>query len=147
MDEQIRVEEQSLSEILQVRRDKLSELVAEGRDPFTITKFDRSHSSGQITENYTTEKREVTRRGSEEVEIIDAKISALNGENVVLAGRIMSKRGMGKVGFIHIQDYDGQIQVFVKKDILGEDEYNRFKKLDIGDIVGVEGEVFTTQTG
>ena len=91
MDEQMRVEEQSLSEILQVRRDKLSELVAEGRDPFTITKFDRSHSSGQITENYTTEKREVTRRGSEEVEIIDAKISALNGENVVLAGRIMSK--------------------------------------------------------
>ena len=147
MDEQNRVEEQSLSEILQVRRDKLSELVAEGRDPFTITKFDRSHSSGQLTENYTTEKREVTKRGSEEVEIIDAKISALNGENVVLAGRIMSKRGMGKVGFIHIQDYDGQIQIFVKKDILGEDEYNRFKKLDIGDIVGVEGEVFTTQTG
>ena len=147
MDEQMRVEEQSLSEILQVRRDKLSELVAEGRDPFTITKFDRSHSSGQITQNYTTEKREITKRGSEEVEIIDAKISALNGENVVLAGRIMSKRGMGKVGFIHIQDYDGQIQVFVKKDILGEDEYNRFKKLDIGDIVGVEGEVFTTQTG
>ena len=147
MDEQMRVEEQSLSEILQVRRDKLSELVAEGRDPFTITKFDRSHSSGQITQNYTTEKREITKRGSEEVEIIDAKISALNGENVVLAGRIMSKRGMGKVGFIHIQDYDGQIQVFVKKDILGEDEYNRFKKLDIGDIVGVEGEVFKTRHG
>ena len=147
MDEQNRVEEQSLSEILQVRRDKLSELVAEGRDPFTITKYDRTHLSGQITNDYTTEKREVTKRGSEEVEVIDAKISALNGENVVLAGRIMSKRGMGKVGFVHIQDYDGQIQIFVKKDILGEDEYNRFKKLDIGDIVGVEGEVFTTQTG
>ena len=69
-------QEQELSEILQVRRDKLSELVAEGRDPFTITKFDRSHSSGQITQNYTTGKREITKRGSEEVEIIDAKISA-----------------------------------------------------------------------
>ncbi len=149
MDEQNRIqqEEQNLSEILQVRRDKLSELVAEGRDPFTITKYDRTHTSGQLTQNYTTEKREITKRGSEEVEVIDAKISPLNGENVILAGRIMSKRGMGKVGFVHIQDYDGQIQIFVKKDILGEDEYNRFKKLDIGDIIGVEGEVFTTQTG
>ena len=149
MDEKNRTqqEEQSLNEILQVRRDKLSELVAEGRDPFTVTKFDRTHTSGQITSDYTTEKREITKRGSEEVEIIDAKISAFNGENVILAGRIMSKRGMGKVGFVHIQDYDGRIQIFVKKDILGEDEYNHFKKLDIGDIIGVEGEVFTTQTG
>ncbi len=140
-------QEQSLSEILQVRRDKLSELVAEGKDPFTITKYERTHTSGQLTQNYTTEKREVTKRGSEEVEVIDAKISPLDGKNVILAGRIMSKRGMGKVGFVHIQDYDGQIQIFVKKDILGDDEYNRFKKLDIGDIIGVEGEVFTTQTG
>ena len=140
-------QEQSLSEILQVRRDKLTELVNDGKDPFVITKYDRTHTSGQITKNFTTEKREIIKRGSEETEIIDAKISALNGENVNIAGRIMSKRGMGKVGFLHILDYDGQVQVFVKKDILGEDEYNRFKKLDIGDIIGVEGEVFTTQSG
>ena len=138
---------QELSELLQVRRDKLSELQKEGRDPFHITKFERTHTSSQIKDDYTIEKRELIKRGSEEVEIIDAKISALDGQTVTVAGRIMSKRGMGKVGFIHIADIDGQIQVFVKKDIFGEEEYNRFKKLDIGDIIGVEGEVFTTQTG
>ena len=122
---------QELSELLQVRRDKLSELQNEGKDPFQITKFERSHTSSEIKDNYTTEKRELTKRGSDEVEIIDAKISALDGQNVTVAGRIMSKRGMGKVGFIHISDMDGQIQIFVKKDILGEDEYNRFKKLDL----------------
>lgn len=136
-----------LSELLQVRRDKLSELQEAGLDPFKITKFDRTHTSGEIKDNYTEEERELTKRGSDEVEIITAKISALNGQKVSVAGRIMSKRGMGKVGFVHIQDIDGQIQLFVKKDILGEEEYNRFKKLDIGDIVGAEGEVFTTQTG
>ncbi len=148
MSENISMENtQELSELLQVRRDKLSELQAEGRDPFHITKFERSHTSSQIKENYTTEKRELTKRGSDEVEIIDAKISPLDGQTVTVAGRIMSKRGMGKVGFVHIADLDGQIQIFVKKDIFGEEEYNRFKKLDIGDIVGAEGEVFTTQTG
>lgn len=141
------MEEQELSQLLQIRRDKLAELQEEGRDPFQITKFDRSHTSGQIKGNYTEEERELTKRGSDEVEIIKAKISSLNGQNVTVAGRIMSKRGMGKVGFVHIADIDGQIQLFVKKDILGEEEYNRFKKLDIGDIVGAHGEVFTTQTG
>ncbi|MBR5505513.1 MAG: hypothetical protein IKV73_04320, partial [Clostridia bacterium] len=136
-----------LSEILQVRREKLSELQQAGMDPFEITKFERTHTSAQIKDNYTEEEREITKRGSDEVEIIKAKISALDGQNVVIAGRIMSKRGMGKVGFLHVSDLEGQIQIFVKKDILGEDEYNRFKKLDIGDIVGAEGEVFTTQTG
>ncbi|MBQ7793928.1 MAG: lysine--tRNA ligase [Clostridia bacterium] len=136
-----------LSELLQVRRDKLSELQEAGRDPFQITKFDRTHTSGAIKDNYTEEDRELTKRGSDEVEIIKAKISALDGQKVAVAGRIMSKRGMGKVGFVHIADIDGQIQLFVKKDILGEEEYDRFKKLDIGDIVGAEGEVFTTQTG
>ena len=136
-----------LSELLQVRRDKLSELQQAGMDPFTITKFDRTHTSSEIKDNYTTEKRELTQRGSDEVQIIDAKISALDGQKVSVAGRIMSKRGMGKVGFVHVADIDGQIQLFVKKDILGEDEYNRFKKLDIGDIIGADGEVFTTQTG
>ncbi|MBQ7900698.1 MAG: lysine--tRNA ligase [Clostridia bacterium] len=139
--------EQSLSELLQIRRDKLADLVNEGCDPFAVTKYDRTHTSGQIKDNYTTEQREITRRGSDETETIEAKISALDGQNVSLAGRIMSKRGMGKVGFVHISDIDGQIQIFVKKDILGEDEYNHFKKLDIGDIIGAEGEVFTTQTG
>lgn len=136
-----------LSELLQIRRDKLTELVAEGRDPFVITKFDRSHTSKDIRDNYTIEKREITKKGSEETQIIDAKISALNGQIVSLAGRIMSKRGMGKVGFVHIADIDGQIQIFVKKDMIGEEEYARFKKFDIGDIIGAEGEVFTTQTG
>ena len=138
---------EQLSELLQVRRDKLSELQNENRDPFHITKFQRTHTSGQIKDNYTEEDRELTKRGSEEVEHIKAKISHLDGQIVSVAGRIMSKRGMGKVGFVHVADIDGQIQLFVKKDILGEDEYNRFKKLDIGDIIGAEGEVFTTQTG
>ena len=138
---------QDLNEILQVRRDKLAELQQEGRDPFEITKFERTHTSSQIKDNYTTEMREITKRGTEETETIEAKISALNGQTVIVAGRIMSKRSMGKVGFAHIADIDGQIQLFIKKDIFGEEEYNRFKKLDIGDIIGAEGEVFTTQTG
>ncbi len=139
------MEEKELSQLLQVRRDKLSELQAEGRDPFQITKYDRTHTSKQITEGYTTEERTITVR--EEEQQITAKISPLDGEKVSVAGRIMSKRGMGKVGFLHIADIDGQIQLFVKKDILGEEEYNRFKKLDTGDIIGAVGVVFTTQTG
>ncbi len=139
--------ERQLSDLLQVRRDKLAELQEAGRDPFEITKYSRTHTAAEIAENYTEEEREITKRGSEETEKIMAKISALDGQIVTIAGRIMSKRGMGKVGFIHVADISGKIQVFVKKDILGEDEYNRFKKLDIGDIIGAEGEVFTTQTG
>lgn len=139
--------EENLNELLKVRRDKLKELQQEGRDPFEITKFDRTHTSAQITADYTEEERQITKRGSEETETIMAKISALDGKIVTVAGRIMSKRGMGKVGFVHIADLEGRIQLFVKKDILGEEEYNRFKKLDIGDIVGATGEVFTTQTG
>ena len=134
-----------LSELLQVRRDKLSELQKDNRDPFEITKYNRTHTSKDIAGNYTTEERTISVHGEEKQ--VTAKISALDGQSVTVAGRIMSKRGMGKVGFVHISDIDGQIQLFVKKDILGEDEYNRFKKLDIGDIVGAEGEVFTTQTG
>ncbi len=140
-------DEKELSELLQIRRDKLTDLQNEGRDPFKITKFNRTHTSKDIKENYTEEERELKKRGSDEVEIIKAKISPLDGQNVIVAGRIMSKRGMGKVGFVHIADLNGQIQIFVKKDILGEDEYNHFKKLDTGDIIGAEGEVFTTQTG
>ncbi len=139
--------ELELSEILQIRRDKLKELQNDGRDPFEITKYDRTHTSGDIKNDYTEEEREITKRGSDVPEKIIAKISKLDGQKVSVAGRIMSKRGMGKVGFVHIADLDGQIQLFVKKDIFGEEEYNRFKKLDIGDIIGAEGEVFSTQTG
>ncbi len=139
--------ELELSEILQIRRDKLKELQDAGRDPFEITKYDRTHTSGDIKNDYTEEEREITKRGSDVPEKIIAKISKLDGQKVSVAGRIMSKRGMGKVGFVHIADLDGQIQLFVKKDIFGEEEYNRFKKLDIGDIIGAEGEVFSTQTG
>ena len=136
---------EQLSEFLQVRRDKLAELQSEGRDPFKITKFDRTATSGDIKTVAREEEREVTVRG--ETKTVTARISYFDGKQVTVAGRIMSKRGMGKVGFLHIADLNGQIQLFVKKDILGEDEYNRFKKLDIGDIIGAHGEVFTTQTG
>lgn len=138
---------QELSALLKVRRDKLKELQEAGRDPFKITKFDRTHTSGDIINGYTEEDREITKRGSDEVQHIKAKISPLDGQRVTVAGRIMSKRGMGKVGFAHIADMDGRVQLFVKRDLLGEEEYNRYKKLDIGDIVGATGEVFTTQTG
>ena len=139
------MEEKELSQLLQVRRDKLFDLQKEGRDPFEITKFDRTHTSKDITEGATEEEREITARG--ETKTVIAKVSPLDGQTVTVAGRIMSKRGMGKVGFVHIADIEGQIQLFVKKDILGEEEYDRFKKLDIGDIIGATGEVFTTQTG
>ena len=128
---------ENLNELLQVRRDKLKDLQSEGRDPFQITKFERTHTSKEIAENYTEEERQITKRGSEETETIMAKISALDGQIVSVAGRIMSKRGMGKVGFVHIADINGKIQLFVKKDILGEEDYNRFKKLDTGeDLLG-----------
>ena len=137
--------EVQLSQLLQVRRDKLKELQEAGKDPFKITKYDRTHTSKDISEGAKEEERTVVARG-EEKEII-AKISPLDGQVVSVAGRIMSKRGMGKVGFVHIADREGQVQLFVKNDILGEEEYARFKKLDIGDIIGAKGEVFTTQTG
>ncbi len=117
--------EVQLSDLLKVRREKLAELQENGRDPFEITKYEKTHTSQQIKDNY----------------------SELEGKNVSVAGRIMSKRGMGKVGFCHMQDNDGQIQLFVKKDLLGEEEYALYRKYDIGDIVGAYGEVFTTQTG
>ena len=123
--ENIENNEKELSELLKVRRDKLAELCNDGRDPFKITKFDRDETSESIKNNF----------------------DALEGKRVSIAGRIMSKRGMGKVCFCHISDIDGQIQLFVKKDILGDDEYARFKKYDIGDIVGASGEVFKTNTG
>jgi len=114
-----------LAQILKNRRDKLTELQEAGADPFQITKYDRDTTSAQIKDNYAD----------------------YEGKVVTVAGRLMSKRRMGKVGFGHLMDIEGKIQVFFKKDELGEEDYEHFKKLDIGDIIGVNGEVFTTQTG
>ena len=118
-------QEKDLNEILKIRREKLSELCDMGRDPFKIMKYDRTHSSKDVLDGF----------------------DELEGKKVSVAGRIMSKRGMGKVAFVHIQDLQGQIQLFVKRDLLGDEEYAIFKKYDIGDIVGACGEVFKTQTG
>ena len=118
-------EEMSLLDQVQVRHDKLAALRAEGRDPFIQTKYDFNADSAAIKANY----------------------EAFEGKIVRIAGRLMSKRGMGKVLFCDLQDSTGRIQLFVKIDEMGEEEFNRFKKNDIGDIVGAEGEVFTTKTG
>ena len=114
-----------VSEQAQIRRDKLAALQAEGRDPFVITKFDFDADSAAIKADY----------------------EGYEGKTVKVAGRLMSKRGQGKVMFCDLQDSTGRIQLFVKIDEMGEEEYNRFKKNDIGDIVGAEGEVFKTKTG
>ena len=118
-------QEQDLSEILKVRREKLAALRAEGRDPFKETRFDVTHHAQDIKDNF----------------------DALEGSEVRVAGRLMSKRGMGKVSFCDLQDKSGRIQLYARKDEMDEEEYNRFKKYDIGDIVGVRGEVFRTQRG
>lgn len=118
-------QEQDLNHLLKVRREKLAELQAEGKDPFQITKYQVTHHSQEIKDNFES--------------LQDREVSA--------AGRMMSKRVMGKASFCNIQDRDGSIQVYVSKDSLGEDPYKAFKKLDIGDIIGVKGTVFTTQAG
>lgn len=115
---------ENLSEVLKVRRDKLKELQEGGRDPFKISKYEVSHHSEEIKENF----------------------DSLEEKKVSIAGRIMSKRIMGKASFMHIQDQDGRIQCYVKRDDIGVDEYKLFKTFDIGDIVGVEGFVFKTKT-
>ena len=118
-------QEQDLSEILKVRREKLAALRAEGRDPFQQTRFDVSHHAQDIKDHF----------------------DELEGNEVTVGGRLMSKRGMGKVSFCDLQDKSGRIQIYARKDEMDEEEYNRFKKYDIGDIVGVRGEVFRTQRG
>ena len=117
--------QQDLSEILKVRREKLANLQQEGRDPFQETKFVVSHHAQEIKDNF----------------------DALEGSEVTVAGRLMSKRGMGKVSFCDMQDRSGRVQLYARKDEMDEEVYNRFKKYDIGDIVGVVGEVFRTQRG
>ncbi|MFR5967439.1 MAG: lysine--tRNA ligase [Oscillospiraceae bacterium] len=117
--------EQELSEILQIRREKLAALQQEGRDPFKLTRFVRSAWSNEIRDNY----------------------EAFEGKTVQAAGRIMSKRGMGKAIFCHIKDDKGQIQLYVRSDAVSEQEFADFRKYDIGDIIGVSGYVFKTKTG
>ena len=116
---------QDMGELLRIRREKLKALQDEGRDPFAITKFDVTHHTQDIKDNF----------------------DAMEGQSVSVAGRLMSKRGMGKVSFCDLQDKTGRIQIYARKDEMDEDNYNRFKKYDIGDIVGVQGEVFRTQRG
>ena len=118
-------QEQDLKQILKVRRDKLKALQDMGMDPFTITKYDVTHHAREIKDNF----------------------DALEGQTVSVGGRLMSKRGMGKVSFCDLQDKSGRIQLYARRDEMDPEEYNRFKKYDIGDIVGVEGTVFRTEKG
>ena len=119
------MEVQNLNELLQIRRDKLRELQEAGRDPFVITKYDVTHHSADIKDNY----------------------DEMEGKEVSVAGRLMSKRVMGKASFCNIQDLKGGIQCYVARDAVGEESYKDFKKMDIGDIVGLKGSVFKTKTG
>ena len=117
--------QQDVNELRQIRFDKLKELQDAGNDPFVITKYDVSHHSTDIKENF----------------------DSLEGKTVTVAGRLMSKRVMGKASFCNIQDLKGNIQSYVARDCIGEEEYKAFKKMDIGDIIGLKGEVFKTKTG
>ena len=118
-------EQQELNEILRLRREKLTALKEAGNDPYTITKFDFNSDS----------------------ETIKANFDGLEGKTVKIAGRILARRIMGKASFVGLSDSTGKIQLYVRRDDVGEDVYAAFKKWDIGDIVGVEGFVFKTQTG
>ena len=117
--------EQDLNQLLKVRREKLAVLQENGKDPFRITKFDVTHHSMEIKDNF----------------------DQLEGKEVTVAGRVMSKRVMGKASFCNIQDLQGNIQSYVARDSIGEEPYADFKKYDVGDIVGIKGEVFKTKTG
>lgn len=118
-------QEQDLNQLLKVRREKLAQLQADGKDPFQITKYDVTAHTADVRDKY----------------------EELEGKQVSIAGRLMSKRVMGKASFCNIQDLKGSIQSYVARDSIGEDSYKEFKKFDIGDIVGIEGEVFKTKTG
>ena len=117
--------QQDLREILQIRRDKLAALQEAGRNPFEITRYDVTHHAQEVKDQF----------------------DQLEGQTVSLAGRLMSKRGMGKVSFCDLKDKSGRIQIYARKDEMDEDAYDRFRKYDIGDIVGVKGDVFRTQKG
>ena len=123
--EQKNVQEQDLNQLRKVRREKLAELQGSGTDPVVITKYDQTHHSVEVKENY----------------------EELEGKQVSIAGRMMSKRVMGKASFCNVQDLKGNIQSYVARDSIGEENYKEFKKLDVGDVIGIEGEVFKTKTG
>ncbi len=123
--QQKQVQEQDINQILKVRREKLAELQTSGNDPFQITKYDVTNHSTDVKENF----------------------DAYEGKTVSIAGRVMFKRVMGKASFCNVQDLKGSIQSYVARDSIGEEEYKAFKKMDIGDIVGITGEVFKTKTG
>ena len=125
MAEQKNVQEQDINQLRKVRREKFADLQANGKDPFQITKYDADAHSQEIKDNFET----------------------MEGKKVSIAGRIMSKRVMGKASFCNVQDLQGNIQSYVARDCVGEEEYKDFKKMDIGDIVGIKGEVFRTKMG
>lgn len=125
MSEQKNEQQQDINQLLKVRREKLKELQDNGKNPFEIMKYDVTHHSQEIKDNY----------------------DILEGNAVSIAGRIMTKRVMGKASFCNVQDLKGNIQSYVARDEIGEDSYKDFKKMDIGDIVGIKGEVFKTKTG
>ena len=118
-------QEPDLNQLRKVRREKLAELQQNGKDPFVITKYDQTHHSQEIKDNY----------------------EELEGKQVSIAGRMMSKRVMGKASFCNVQDLKGNIQSYVARDSVGEENYKEFKKLDVGDVIGITGEVFRTKTG
>ncbi len=125
MAEQKNIQEQDINQLLKIRHDKLADLQENGKDPFVITKFDVTHHSAEIKENY----------------------DALEEQTVTVAGRMMQKRVMGKASFCNIQDLKGNIQSYVARDEIGEDSYNYFNKIDVGDLIGITGFVFKTKTG
>ena len=117
--------ELDINQLMKVRKEKLDKLKQEGKDPYSITKFSRTHTSKEVKDNY----------------------EELEGKDVTIAGRIMAKRIMGKASFCHIQDSTGKIQSYVSINDLGEESYKAFKEDDIGDIIGITGFVFKTKTG
>ena len=124
-EQQKKVQEPDLNQLRKVRREKLAELQANGKDPFVITKYEQTIHSVQIKEDFEN----------------------LEGKQVSIAGRMMSKRVMGKASFCNVQDLKGNIQSYVARDSVGDENYKEFKKLDVGDIIGIVGEVFKTKTG
>ena len=139
-------QEKSLNEILQIRRQKLADLQAAGKDPFQITKFDQTHHADDVRNNI--DQLEVVIGTDEEGKSIIPEMSEIPAEKIVtLAGRIMFKRVMGKASFANIRDRKGDMQIYVSKNDLGEEAYADFKKMDVGDIVGVKGFAFKTKTG
>ena len=138
--------QEDVGRLRQVRRDKLAELQAQGRDPFQIVKYDQTHHTQQIRDNF--EALEFVAPVDEEGKSITVALSDIPSEKVVsLAGRMMSKRVMGKASFANLQDRDGRMQLYVSRNDLGDEAYADFKKMDIGDIIGVKGFAFRTKTG